>query len=59
MKNLKDNKKDTIEYDNKEFTYNSIVNFINKNLNLNIKLEEEENKKEKEENLKEEKKEDL
>ena len=59
MKNLKDNKKDTIEYDNKEFTYNSIVNFINKHLNVNIKLEEEENKKEKKENIKEEKKEDL
>ena len=58
MKNLKDNKKESIEYDNKEFSYNLIISFINKNLNLNIELEEE-IKKEKEENLKGEKKEDL
>ena len=58
MKNLKDNKKESIEYDNKEFGYNLIISFINKNLNLNIELEEE-IKKEKEENLKGEKKEDL
>ncbi len=41
LKNGKNNKKEKIEYKNKEFTFNLISKFLNENLNFNITLEEE------------------
>ena len=41
LKNGKNNKKEKIEYNNKEFTFNLISKFLNENLNINIPLEEE------------------